>query len=106
MSIDEESGRVPEPQDPATAVTGPGRESRLKPVVFFGSSALILAISIDPSRATTTTPETQRPQCRTGMALMCSGGTVVVAASATDEPSGGSSAGALSNLSVTVTALQ
>ncbi|MEW2635224.1 choline BCCT transporter BetT [Streptomyces sp. NPDC048389] len=27
-------------------MTGPGRESRLKPVVFFGSSVLILAISI------------------------------------------------------------
>jgi choline/glycine/proline betaine transport protein len=46
VSFDGGSGDVPEPQDPAAVVTGPGRESRLKPVVFFGSSALILAISV------------------------------------------------------------
>jgi choline/glycine/proline betaine transport protein len=46
LSIDGGSGGASEPQDPAAAVTGPGRESRLKPVVFFGASALILAISI------------------------------------------------------------
>ncbi|WP_149182146.1 choline BCCT transporter BetT [Streptomyces sp. TRM49041] len=44
MSIDRTSGDAAEQQDPTAPA--PGRDSRLKPVVFFGSSVLILAISI------------------------------------------------------------
>ncbi|GAB3965970.1 choline BCCT transporter BetT [Streptomyces sparsus] len=45
MSTEGQSGNVAEHEDATIAERPPG-ESRLKPVVFFGSSALILALSI------------------------------------------------------------
>ncbi|MFP3989615.1 choline BCCT transporter BetT [Streptomyces sp. E11-3] len=46
MSIDGERGSTAEQQGPPGVDTGPEKEIRLKPVVFYGSSVLILAISI------------------------------------------------------------
>lgn len=46
MATDGESGNAAEQEGPPEAVAEPRGESRLKPVVFVGSSALILALSI------------------------------------------------------------
>ncbi|UGY91889.1 choline BCCT transporter BetT [Streptomyces gobiensis] len=46
MSTGGESGNAAEQESPGTAVTTPPGESRLKPLVFIGSSVLILALSV------------------------------------------------------------